>query len=337
MFEQYQRCHTAMLADLKRDKTAARVVVYPLLRTGHGWAQQSINCIYALLYAMLTKRVFLMDVAERPLVAEHVALPDASWWKHTAWQRHPELAEVCASASDLHTDYHNGSTPCQIGQITANIRIIQEGSSWFPIWRILGDLRPYILTGRVSRLLFQPAAALQRIIDTEWAPKFQRKHLVAVGIRRGLLSHDHHTTSKGAVDAFLPIGSERDETFVFECAKKMVTQNDDGASTVVMLVCDDEGVKERARKFFHDRVLINECKAVSFWHITETEQMQCVFLDWFLLGYAHDAIVSDNSAFQGTAYSRTGKVPLTVGRIDVQSNTCNRRYSEVHPLPRFTE
>ena len=44
-----------------------------------------------------------------------------------------------------------------------------------------------------------------------------------------------------------------------------------------MLVCDDEGVKERARKFFHDRVLINECKAVSFWHITETEQMQVLY------------------------------------------------------------
>ena len=46
--------------------------------------------------------------------------------------------------------------------------------------------------------------------------------------------------------------------------------------------------------------------------------VQCVFLDWFLLGYAHDAIVSDNWAFQGTAYSRTGKVPLTVRIVFIE-------------------
>jgi hypothetical protein len=140
---------------------------------------------------------------------------------------------------------------------------------------------------------------------------------------------------QGASDAFTPVSNEKEERFLFECGANMITKEDGGASTVILLVCDDEGVKKRAREFFQDKVLINECKAVSFWHIERSEEMQCVFLDWFLLGHAHDAVISDNSAFQATAFSRTGRMPMTIGKMEVRLKMCARRYSEIHPLPRF--
>ena len=131
------------------------------------------------------------------------------------------------------------------------------------------------------------------------------------------------------------MSNEKEERFLFQCGANMITKEDGGASTVILLVCDDEGVKKRAREFFQDKVLINECKAVSFWHIERSEEMQCVFLDWFLLGHAHDAVISDNSAFQATAFSRTGRMPMTIGKMEVRLKICARRYSEIHPLPRF--
>jgi hypothetical protein len=158
MFAGYLRCHAAMLKSLSHQ---SRVVIYALVPTGHGWAQQSINAIYVLIYAMLTKKIFLLDVALRPLVAEHVRLPHELWWKHRAFEIHPELEKLCAGAVNLEDSWTNTSHTCQIGQITDNMRIIMTGPTFSVLWRLLGDVRPYMLVGHTSKLLFGPAPSLQ--------------------------------------------------------------------------------------------------------------------------------------------------------------------------------
>ena len=62
---------------------------------------------------------------------------------------------------------------------------------------------PYELDCSLSvwlELTWSPSCVrLQKIIDEQWLPRFKDKHVAAVAIRRGLLTHDHHTTSKGAL------------------------------------------------------------------------------------------------------------------------------------------
>lgn len=158
MFAGYLRCHAAMLNSLSHQ---SRVVIYELVPTGHGWAQQSINAIYVLIYAILTKKIFLLDVSLRPLVAENVLLPHDSMWKHRAFELHPELQKLCAGAVNLEESWTNTSHPCQIGQITDNMRIIMTGPTFSVLWRLLGDTRPYMLVGHTSKLLFSPAPSVQ--------------------------------------------------------------------------------------------------------------------------------------------------------------------------------
>lgn len=100
---------------------------------------------------------------------------------------------------------------------------------------------------------------------------------------------------------------------------------DNGKDTLFFLVTDTPAVRERflaafpeGRAVFQDDLILHSGTAnEQHWHEKTTKRieldraMDAMFVDWWLMAYVDDIVVTTVSTFAASAYARTLRVPLT--------------------------
>ena len=182
-----------------------------------------------------------------------------------------------------------------------------------PFTHTRDDLRPHPTlfrlallrhTTRVLRALFQLSPALQAAFESRWGTvgkgplhgEVWGGHDVGVQIRRGLW----HVGSKGAAND-KGLLSDEGEALLLTCARRLARNN-----TRFFLVTDDATARARARIALspHPVAFLEAPLVHSGLERQGQEGQNAVFLDWWVLGETHDAVLSDSSSFGYAAAAR---------------------------------
>eukprot|EP00960_Hanusia_phi_P062888 765293-Hanusia_phi.AAC.1 len=330
--ERYAEFHSNVL----RGVCAQRYLVFNA--TGRrGVGNRMITLTSTLLAALATNRAFLVWW-EFPRRLREFLLPRAFEWDFLHLREAGFLRDIqtsamissdddCEMLADINADLvvHSTAQLCPLCVFLHSI-------NWFASSQVLSlvpEPRFYFLLGRTVSSLFSPSPALDRKLKAVWGQRKSCESVIVLQIRMP-------TSSTGAY----PVIREPGERQIYRCAKKMASGT---PGACFMIITDNRIVYPRAREELAGyRILLgkdevihsgldHECSGGGEEEIFS--RLLGSFADWYVMGDADDAILSDISSFGYSSYGRSMRLPVTVWNDDEAEDRCERRTWAFHDRP----
>jgi len=324
-----------------------RFLVYRPSDVGEGWGNRVLSLSSSFMFAMRTKRVFLVNWTEPMDLKELIRGPSGFDWEFSeamkscgektdlsqpekfeiedAYQRRGEiLSDDEPGNSLIYSSLHDLYRPIRFLDEFAELRCLCEGE----ISRKRGcnrSLSKWELFQCTASLLFRPSKAILESLRSELHARANvlggGGPIISAAVRLG-----SKTTS------YYPVLNKAGEMNFLRCVRLLLEVY--GRTASLSVFSDSPALRQTWKERFQDRAWLSNSTVEysggkeKFKSSTNTfnRGVMDAVVEWFLIGEADDAILSSGSTFGQTAWARTmRKTPIEVDNFD---RTCFRRFQQ---------